>query len=217
MAYFSKEVYDRKRDYAYRISNEGLEKIALYLVSENPKYKNADLDDEDVQDEIDSEIEDLIYELEPIANLSHFRHELHSTKASSLFNTESADFDLPKQYDDDSEDCLYYEVMELNKKYGLVNKKLPPMPDFYDVPYNWLEVYDPYSSDGAKDIYNEDEFVSKEYTLEEWLSFIDSDEITEKLYDLSYEIDEERKNKWSDSVRQWFKEINKKFDTDFPD
>ena len=24
-------------------------------------------------------------------------------------------------------------------------------------------------------------------------------------------------NKWSDSVRKWFKEINKKFDTDFPD
>ena len=74
MAYFSKDIYDRKRDYAYRISNEGLEKIALYLVSENPKYKNADLDDEDVQDEIDSEIEDLIYELEPIAELSHKKH-----------------------------------------------------------------------------------------------------------------------------------------------
>lgn len=39
MAYFSKDIYDRKRDYAYRISNEGLEKIALYLVSENPKSK----------------------------------------------------------------------------------------------------------------------------------------------------------------------------------
>lgn len=41
MAYFSKDIYDRKRDYAYRISNEGLEKIALYLVAENPKYKKC--------------------------------------------------------------------------------------------------------------------------------------------------------------------------------
>lgn len=27
----------------------------------------------------------------------------------------------------------------------------------------------------------------------------------------------EEKDRWSDSVRQWFREINKKFDTDFPD
>lgn len=218
MAYFSKDIYDRKRDYAYKISNEGLEKIALYLVSENPKYKNADLDDEDVQDEIDSEIEDLIDELEPIADLSHFRHKLHSTKTSSLFTVESANFDLPDQYDDNlSEDGLYYKVTELNKRYGLVNEKLPRMPDFYDVPYSWLEVCDPYSSDDAEDIYNNDEFVSDKYTLEEWLSFVDSEKIVEKLYELSYEIDEERKNNWSNSVRKWFKEINKKFDTDFPD
>ena len=41
MPYFSKDIYDRKRDYAYRISNEGLEKITLYLVSENPKYRKC--------------------------------------------------------------------------------------------------------------------------------------------------------------------------------
>ena len=35
MAYFDKETYDRKREYAYRISKEGLENIALYLVAEN--------------------------------------------------------------------------------------------------------------------------------------------------------------------------------------
>ena len=78
MAYFSKEIYDRKRDYAYRISNEGLEKIALYLVAENPKYKDVTWEsDDELLDEIDSEIEGLIYELEPIAELSHKRHEIH--------------------------------------------------------------------------------------------------------------------------------------------
>ena len=41
MAYFSKDIYDRKRDYDHRISREGLEKIALYLVAENPKYPKS--------------------------------------------------------------------------------------------------------------------------------------------------------------------------------
>ena len=59
MSYFSKEIYYRKREHAYSISEEGLELIATYLVSENPKYKNVDLDDDEVSDEIDSEIEDV--------------------------------------------------------------------------------------------------------------------------------------------------------------
>ena len=64
MSYFSKEIYQRKREYAYSVSNEGLEKIAIYLISENPKYKNVDLNDESVEkdeDDLRDEALELLY------------------------------------------------------------------------------------------------------------------------------------------------------------
>ena len=192
MAYFSKDIYDRKRDYAYRISKEGLEKIALYLVSENPKYKNADLDDEDVQDKIDKEIEDLIYELEPIAELSHLRHNVHSDGHDTSF-----DFSFQ-----DSE--IIDDANEINKKYNL-NKNEIPHPNTEDLPSldddNWLlcEEFD----------LNEDEWLD-EYG--DWIG-----DKYEDIYEMVVEKVREEKDRWSDSVRQWFREINKKFDTDFPD
>lgn len=194
MAYFSKDIYDRKRDYAYRISNEGLEKIALYLVSENPKYKNADLDDEDVQNEIDKEIEDLIYELEPIAELSHLRHNIHSTDRGHFIADSS---DLHKVGTEYSDGCLIDDVNELNKKYNLVDEKLR----YISLPQCDMDID---SDEDILDYYGED--ISE-----------DEDENHEKAYELLFEDWDDCINKWSDSVRQWFREINKKFDTDFPD
>lgn len=194
MAYFSKDTYDRKRNYAYRISKEGLEKIALYLVSENPKYKNADLDDENVQDEIDSEIEDLIYELKPIAELSHKRHEIHSTDRRHFMSDSSDLHEVGTEY---SDGCLIDEVNALNKKYNLVNEKIPyiklPEVDF-DIDSD-EDILNYYGIDVSDDE-NENHTNAYETLFEDWDDCI---------------------NKWSNSVRQWFKELNEKFDTDFPD
>lgn len=193
MSYFSKEIYDKKRDYAHKISKEGLEKIALYLIAENPKYKNADLEDENVQDEIDSEIENLIYELEPIAELSHERHNIHSTNRGHFISNDSDLHEVGTEY---SDGCLIDEVNALNKKYNLVDKKL-----------NYIELpqcsFDIDSDEEILDYYGED--VSE-----------DEYENHEKAYKLLFEDWDNCINKWSDSVRQWFREINKKFDTDFP-
>lgn len=194
MAYFSKEVYDRKRDYAYRISKDGLEKIALYLVAENPKYKNVDWDsDDELLDEMDSEIEELIDELEPIAELSHKRHEIHSTDRKHFVNDSSDLHKIGTQY---SDNCLIDEVNSLNKKYNLVADKVPYI--------NCVEVdFDTDSDEDILDYYGED--VSD-----------DEDENHNKAYECMFFDWDEQINKWSDSVRKWFRELNKKFDTDFP-
>lgn len=194
MAYFSKEIYDRKANYAHRIANEGLESIATYLVAEDPKWKNADLDDDEVSDEIDSEIEGLIYELEPIVELSHKRHEIHSTNRSHFISDSS---DLHKIGTEYSDGCLIDDVNALNKKYNIVNEKIPyiklPEVDF-DIDSD-EDILDYYGIDISDD---EDENHTNAYKalFEDWNSCI---------------------NKWSESVRKWFKEINKKFGSDFPD
>lgn len=193
MAYFSKEIYDRKREYAHGIAREGLEKIALYLVAENPKYKNADLDDEDVQDEIDKEIENLINELEPIAELSHKRHEIHSDGNDSHLDW----------WDNEIMDIIR-EVRELNEKYNLINKDVRGF-DYEEEGVDW-----DWDNWLICDVLNLDE---DEYLEDgQWI-----DEKKDEAYEKACEYNRELKDEWSDSVRQWFKEINKKFDTDFPD
>lgn len=194
MAYFSKEIYDRKRDYAYRISNEGLEKIALYLVAENPKYKNVNFEsDDELLDEMDSEIEGLIYELEPIAELSHKRHEIHSDGDDSHMDW----------WDNEIIDIIT-KVTELNDTYNLINIDVPSI-DYEDEGVdldwdNWLicDVLD----------LDEDEYLEDG----QWI-----DGKYDEVYEKACEYNRELKDEWSDSVRKWFKEINKKFDTDFPD
>lgn len=193
MAYFSKEVYDRKRDYAYRISNEGLEKIALYLVAENPKYKNADLSDDEISDEIDSEIESLIYELKPIARLSHKRHEIHSNHSDSRMDW----------WDNEIEDIIS-EVNGLNKTYDLVKENVPSIDtddEGVDIDWDAWLVCDTLGL-------NEDEYLEDG----NW-----KDDKFNDVYELVCEYNRDLKNKWSDSIRKWFKKINDKFGSDFPD
>lgn len=194
MAYFDKETYERKARYAYRISREGLEKIAVYLVSENPKYNNADLDDEDIQDEIDKKIEGLIYELEPIAELSHKRHEIHSTDRSHFIY---GSVDLHKVGTEYSDGCLIDDVNELSEKYNLVNEKIPyiklPECDTYiDSDEDILNYYGIDISDDE----DENHINAYEALFEDWDDCIDN---------------------WSHSVRKWFRKLNEKFGTDFPD
>ena len=194
MAYFDKETYERKRNYAHRISREGLEKIATQLVLEDPKYENVNLDDEDVQDEIDKEIEGLIYELEPIAKLSHKRHEIHSTNRGHFI---ADSFDLHKVGTEYSDGCLIDDVNELNKKYNLVDEKIPyiklPEVDFdIDSDEDILDYYGINISD-------------------------DEDENHTNAYEALFEDWDDCINKWSDSVRKWFRKLNEKFGTDFPD
>lgn len=192
MAYFDKETYERKRNYAYRVSSEGLEKIANQLVLEDPKYENADLDDETIQEQIESEIEDLIYELEPIAELSHLRHNIHSDGHDTSFHFSFQDSEIIDN------------ANEINKKYNL-NKNEIPYPNTEDLPSldddNWL--------------------LCEEFDLDEdeWLDE-DGDWIGDKyedIYEMVVERVREEKDRWSDSVRKWFRTLNEKFGTNFPD
>jgi len=76
MGYFSKEVYQRKEDYAYRISTAGLDKIVYSILTENKTEQNAKI----IKEQIDSktysdEMWNLYMELMPITNLSQSKAE----------------------------------------------------------------------------------------------------------------------------------------------
>ena len=194
MSYFSKEIYQKKRDYAYTVSSKGLENVATYLVAENPKYKNADLSNDDIFQEINSVIEDLINELEPIQQLSHKRHEIHSANRRHFVNDSSELSKIGNQY---SDGCLIDDVNRLNRKYNLVKDVVKLIGD----------VGVSYDSDSDEEILG--------YYGEDYVG-LDDNEIHEKAYELMVWDWDATINKWSDSVRAWFKEINKKFNTDFP-
>ena len=185
MAYFSKEIYDRKRDYARNIADEGLELIALYIVSHNKEYENYSDDD------LDDEIEDLIEELEPIKELSFARHRMHS---SSTYDSEDVEL-IGSEYSDG--DTLIDQVNELNDTYDLVKDDL----HYLDDPLVNEETY-------------EDEDVADYFDVEE-------DEVTD---DMTYKFVEHLRDEWneikdknSEYIRSWFRELNKKFGTKFPD
>lgn len=95
-AYFSKDVYARKRMYADKVALEGIQRIA-YILSEDGK----------------GDYEDILEELEPIEKLSHARHEMHSSSDSDMDCMD----DIGTQYSDGS---LGYDAEQVNKKYGLV-------------------------------------------------------------------------------------------------
>ena len=195
MAYFSKDIYDKKRDYAYRISSEGLEKIAETLVAEDPKYKNVDLDDDKVIDSIDKDIQNLIYELEPIQDLSHRRHSIHSDGD-----------DCHLDWWDNTIEDIIDNVNGLNKKYSLVNKQVHGIDiEEEGIDFDW----DNWLICDSLDL-NEDEY------LDEYGYWKDDDK-KDEVYELTCEENRRLKDKWSEGVREWFSGLNKKFDTDFPD
>ena len=185
MAYFSKDIYDRKREYAFQQSNKGIDEIALeILIKQGTKPEDEDFDEK---------LNDLIEELEPIQELSHERHNFHSSR-----DLDSSYFDnIGNQYNW-GEDTLLSKVNDLNKKYKIIEKDLP---NYFNIP----EV--DYDVDSIEDICD---YYGIEYT-----------ELTNEIYDKAIEMLQEdiRKSKdnASETIRAWFKEINNKYGTNFPD
>ena len=185
MAYFSKEVYERKREYAYRQSANNLEIMAEY-------YAQRDGLTED-DDEYEDTVADYENMFEPIAELSHLRHEIHSSGVHY-----NLDF-WESQYE-----TLIDEVNELNQKYELAPTDVKQF-DYESLPDNMM------SNSEICDFMGWDE----SDWLDEYGDLIDDkkDEFYDNIaYAISEEIDE-----WSGSVRKWFGYVNQKFGTNFPD
>lgn len=185
-AYFGKDAYERKMEYAYKKSGEGIRAIAEYYAQK----EGLTYDDDEYEDVVND------YEtiFEPIAELSHLRHEIHSSGVHS-----NLDF-WEYQYE-----TLIDEVNGLNHEYDLVPK---------DVQYldgESLPDMDIMSNSEICDLMGWDK--------SDWLDE-DGDLLIDKenmFYDnIAYAI-REGIDEWSDSVREWFWYVNEKFGTDFPD
>lgn len=202
MAYFDKETYARKKEYAYKISKEGTEQIALWIFCKTnkldfDKYENwyddflensTEEDFEKFNDKFSDSMEDLLIELEPIQELSHARHDMHSSRNGDMdcFDKLGTEF---------SDGCLIDKVNYLVKEFELGLPKLDLMP----VPV-----------------------VSLDDDYEEIADYFDVDkEDVEDDYDTYYDriigIWQEARNKGSEAIRKWFSIVNKKFDTNFPE
>lgn len=177
MAYYSKEAYEKKREFAYRTSSDSIETLAMAILGKK---------------EIDNQVEELAKELKPIAELSHKRHEIHSTDRKHFINDVD---ELTKVGNEYSDGCLINDVDELNKKYHLTDAELPLIGD--------VTVTGQDSDEDILDYYSEtpsgDEFKDHnraiELMVEDWDNII---------------------NSWSDAVREWFRKINEKYGTNFP-
>ena len=196
MGYFSKEVYQRKADYAYRISTAGLDKIVYSIITENTTEENAKI----IKEKIDSktysdEMLNLYMELMPISELSHKRHEIHSTSCNDFVNNIIDLHTIGTQYS--TGDSLIDEVNRINKKYHFVDDDIPFITEvelMMDV--NSTEEILEYYGEEPSDDDNADTNRVRELLATDW---------SEKL------------DYWSDSVRLWYRKLNEKFDTNFPD
>lgn len=211
MAYFSKDAYERKREYAARVANDGLTSIAKILalkdlnftgdsseeiLSSWDKYLESLNDDayNYETDKLDSLIQSYEDELEPLKELSYKRHEIHSTDRGHFVAGSYRLTPIGTQY---SEECLISEVNELNRKYGLSDKSVPLIKEpECDLDIDSIEdVLDYYGIEVSGDE-DEDREAAHNALREDWDNCI---------------------NQWSESVRDWFSDINQKFGSDFPD
>ena len=205
MAYFSKEVYDRKREYAYRVSKEGLEIIANTLLMEEEfgtedKYNEyidtlTDEEYQDFEEEWESKVEDLVEELEPLQELSHARHEMHS---SSTMGDYSIFEPFGNQWEGLSD--LLVSVNDLIKDYDLGVKK----------PLVEINVPEMGSDDTREDLFD---YYGYEYDLED-------DDYDDKESEVLDELLTDWRNAqdyYSQYLREFFGRINERFGTDFPD
>lgn len=192
MAYFDRNTYDRKREYAYNVSSSGIDEIAVAIL----KKQGITTDD----DNFDFELENLVEELQPIADLSHERHEMHSSRD---YSDDTSYFDvLGNQFSDDG---LLVKVNELNDKYNIVEQKLPNYFEITEI--DWEAGYD------LKDL-------CEEYDIDyddNWEE--DSKQYNNAIEEVNIALMEEnrrRKDEASKIIRDWFYVINKKYGTNFP-
>ena len=176
MAYFSKDAYERKSEHAYRVSVEGISKIAKKL-----------------SDEYNVGYDDLLEELEPIQQLSHLRHEIHSSKDNGKL-----DF-WNEEYDE-----IINKVNSLSRKYNLSKSSVKGF-DYESLP--------------DLDLDNDINIDILGLKRNEWLDD-DGYLITDKkdiFFAMVNSTIRSQKDYWSDNVREWFWHLNKKFGTEFPD
>lgn len=185
MSYFSKDAYDRKREYAYRTSADGVERIASYIVANTMQP-----DDPDAEQRMD----ELVEELQPIAELSHKRHEIHSTDPQHFAYDISLLTEVGNEY---SDGCLIDTVEELNRKYSLVPEGIPYIGDVLVSPESDTteEILDYYGKEPTGDE-DADRNTAVDLVVEDWSNVI---------------------NTWSSAVRAWFGKLNRKVGSDFPD
>lgn len=196
MANLTKEEFQRKADYANKISKEGMDKIIYSILTKNTTKENAKI----IKDKIDSktysdEMLNLYMELMPIVDLSHKRHELHSTPTDDFISNKCELHTIGTQYS--TGDSLIDEVNRINKKYHLVDDDIPFISEVelmvdVDSTEEILEYYGEKPSDDD----NADSNRVRELLAEDWCQKIDC---------------------WSYSVRGWYGELNEKFGTSFPD
>ena len=198
MAYFTKEEYQRKTEYACGVSEVGVIKLALALATKDSGFKYSDLEDAEISKKLRLKVEPLITELQPIAYLSHARHEIHSTPRTDFLRDDSEVHQVMDRvgtkYSYDI--SLVDEVNELNKKYQLVDAEIPciscvEIMTSVDSTEEILENY-------GKEISDNEE---KNEALARDLLFMDWDEKIES---------------WSNYIKEWFGKLNQKFGTNFP-
>lgn len=180
--FFSKEAYERKAEYAYRVSVESIIVIANNIAKTN----NIQEDD----------INDLIEELEPIAELSHTRHTIHSTDRFHFLYGNNVSRLLNAVENEYYEGELVYVVNGINKKYKLVDSDV----EYLKIPIMDLDI------DSCNDII---EYYGEEVSEDEF-------ENKDLAVNLLYEDWDNKINNWSNSVRVWFGKLNKKFGSKFP-
>lgn len=137
---------------------------------------------------------ELTDELKPIVSLSHKRHEVHSLDRNKLFGgDQSLLSDVGNEF---SDGCLIDDVNRLNAKHHLVDAIVPLIGD---VPY--IQGMD--SAEDVIDGYGKTPTGDEDKDLETACQLVASDW-------------DQVLNEWSEKVRAWFAQLNKKFGTNFP-
>ena len=173
-----------------------MDKIIYSILTKNTTEEKAKI----IKEQIDSktysdEMINLFMELMPIANLSHKRHEIHSTSVDKFVENLSELHTIGTQYS--TGDSLIDDVNRINKKYHLVDDDVP----FISVVELMLDV------DSTEEIL--------EYYGEKPSDDDDAD--TNRILNLLVEDWAEKIDSWSNSVRGWYGKLNEKFGTRFPD
>lgn len=187
MSYLSKDTYARKREYAYKTSSDGVERIASYIIADamSPNDPNAE-----------KRMDELVEELQPIAELSHKRHEIHSTDRSHFIYDSSELHEIGDDYS--VGETLIDRVNALNDKYHLVDGYVGGfgegvLPDF--------------DTDTDEEILS---YYGEEPTGNDTMDH-------ERCYELMTADWDNVINQWSRNVREWFRKLNQKVGSSFPD
>lgn len=179
MAYFDKETYERKREYAYNRSWESKEIIAKAL--------GIDEDDE---------------RLIALGELSHIRHEIHSTQhPESLVSGNN--FELKQNCD------------LVGHQFSCGGELSTLVDDLHLIDQCFPTITLPETSDEIDTFRERIEYFG-EKVPEDWDDEENYDELCNLCYEVEYFGCREIIDAWSKDVRDWFRQVNEKYGTSFP-